>query len=134
MNMLTFDHRTHLPWIHCPLSLTSKDKSAAALSKIVPTTLGLRSQFVEEDGKLTDVEENVVLARVGYERGEVLSDDTVPVGRVLFVEEGLEIFGDFLLSLFLIDSAVNLLLDVVFHVLVHLADHPCHIALCHFQQ
>jgi hypothetical protein len=40
---------------------------------------------------LSDIEEDVVLARISNERSEMLSDYAVPVGRVLLVEEALEI-------------------------------------------
>ena len=45
-----------------------------------------RSQLVEEDGHLTNVEEDVVLASVRYIAGEVFADDAVPVRRILRVE------------------------------------------------
>ena len=41
---------------------------------------------------MTDVEEDVMLARVRYVAGEVLAHDAVPVGRVLLVEELLDEF------------------------------------------
>jgi hypothetical protein len=62
----------------------------------------------------------------------VLADDAVPVGRVLLVEEGLDELGNFLLGLLLIDGSVDLLLNIVLHVLVHLADYPGNVTLCHF--
>ena len=48
------------------------------------------SQLVEDDGHLTYVEEYIMLALVGYEAGEVLSDAAVPVGSVVLVEELLD--------------------------------------------
>ena len=73
-----------------------------------------------------------MLAGVCHIRGEVLADDAVPVGRVLLVEEGLDELGNFLLGLLLIDGSVDLLLNIVLHVLVHLADYPGNVTLSHF--
>ena len=41
------------------------------------------SKLVEQNGHLTNVEEDVMLAGVRYIAGKVLADNTVPVGRVL---------------------------------------------------
>ena len=61
----------------------------------------------------------------------MLAYHAVPVGRVLLVEEVLNELGDLLLGLFLIDGAVDLLLHIVLHVLVHLAHNPSDVTLCH---
>ena len=61
----------------------------------------------------------------------MLTDAAVPVWSVLLVEELLDIFRDLFLSFFGVDGFVYLLLDVVLHILVHLADYPLHITLGH---
>ncbi len=83
---------------------------------------------------MSDIEEDVVLARIGNERSEMLSDYAVPVGRVLLVEEALEILRNLFLCLLAVNSSVNLLLNIVFHVLVHLTDDPCHASLRHLSR
>lgn len=90
------------------------------------------SEFVEEDGHLSNVKEDVVLARIRYIGSKVLTYYTVPVGRIFFIEKGFNVFRDFFFSLFLINCSVYLLLYIVFHVLVHFADYPSDISFCHF--
>ena len=60
--------------------------------------LSSSSQFVEEDGHLSNVAENVVFALVSYVAGKVFADDAVPVGRILLVKEAFDIFGNVLLG------------------------------------
>ena len=62
----------------------------------------------------------------------MLADHTVPVGGVFLVKEILDELRDLLLSLFLIDGTVDLLFNIILHVLVHLADDPSNATLCHF--
>ena len=62
----------------------------------------------------------------------MLADHTVPVGGVFLVKEILDELRDLLLSLFLIDGTVDLLFNIILHVLVHLADDPSNVTLCHF--
>ena len=52
-----------------------------------PDLKWLVSEFVEKNGHLSYVEEDVVLASVRYIGGKVLSYNAVPVGGVLLVEE-----------------------------------------------
>ena len=74
---------------------------------------------------MTNVEEDVVLARVSYIAREVLAHDAVPVGRVLLVEVLLDELGDLLLvAVVLVYGHVHLFLDVRLHVRGHLANDP----------
>ena len=76
--------------------------------------------------------EYVTFARVRYVRREVLTNHTVPVWRVLLVEETLNVLCDLLLSVLLVHDLVNLLLEVALHFLTHLAHHPLYCSLrCH---
>ena len=89
------------------------------------------SEFIQEDCHLTDIEENVVLACISNVWCKMLAYYTMPVWWILLIKETLNVFRNFLLSFFIIDSTIDLLLYIVFHVLVHLADHPGNIALSH---
>ena len=76
--------------------------------------------------------EYVTFARVRYVRREVLAHHAVPVGRIFFVKETLNVLGDLLLSVLLVHDLVNLLLEVALHFLTHLAHHPLYCSLrCH---
>ena len=94
--------------------------------------IGHQSEFVKQDSHLSDVEENVMLARVGHVRGEVLAHYTVPVRRVLHVKELLNRFCDLFFCVGFVNSGVNLLLDVLLHVGRHFADYPLDVSFCHF--
>ena len=56
------------------------------------------SNFVEEEGDGSFVEEDVVLGFVADEGGEVLADDAVPVGPVFFIELIFDMLGHFALD------------------------------------
>lgn len=62
----------------------------------------------------------------------MLANDTVPVGRVFFVEEGFDELSDVFLSLFAVDSLVDLVLDVGLHFQGHVFYLPLHNSLGHF--
>ena len=81
---------------------------------------------------MTDVEEDVVLACVGYITGKMLADNAVPVGSVLAVEVLLDELGDLLFGVRFIEGEVNLLLNVLFHVNSHFTDDPLDVSLSHF--
>ena len=74
--------------------------------------------------------EYVTFARVRYVRREVLTNHTVPVWRVLLVEETLDVLCNLLLSIFLVHDLIDLLFKVTFHFLAHLAYHPLYCSLC----
>ena len=73
-----------------------------------------------------------MLALISYETCKMLTHTAVPVGTVGLVEEFLNKFTDVLFGLVLIDGLVDLLLNIVFHFLVHFADNPFNITLGHF--
>ena len=82
---------------------------------------------------MTNVEENVMLRGVSYIARKMLSNDAVPVGRILFVKEFLDALGnELLITVKLINGQVDLLLHVLLHVVGHLANDPCYITLRHF--
>ena len=82
---------------------------------------------------MTNIEENVMLRGVSYIARKMLSNDTVPVGRILFVKEFLDTFGNgLLITVVLINGQVDLFLHVLLHVVGHLANDPCYITLRHF--
>lgn len=56
-----------------------------------------------------------MLAGVRYIGGKMFSNDTMPVGGVLLVKEALDVLSNLLLSLFLVDGPIDLLLDVLLH-------------------
>ena len=89
------------------------------------------SQLVKQDGGLTNIEKDVVLARVGNIACEMFANNTVPVRRIFAIEVLLYEFRDLLLSVRLIKGQVNLLLNVLLHVLCHLTDNPLNISFCH---
>ena len=90
------------------------------------------SEFVEKNGELSNVEEDVMLRLVRNKGGKVFAHNTMPIGRVLFVEKSFDEFADFLFGFLRVDSSVDLLLDVVLHLLLHLADNPRYVTFCHF--
>jgi hypothetical protein len=51
------------------------------------------SYFIEEDGELPLVEEDVVFGLVANIGAEIFADDAVPVGAVLLIELFLDVFG-----------------------------------------
>ena len=65
-----------------------------------------------------------MLTLIGHIARKMFSDAAMPVGTVGHIKELFDEQTDLHLSFFLINSLVNLLLDIVFHVLVHLADDP----------
>ena len=73
-----------------------------------------------------------MLALISYETREMLTHTAMPVGSVGLIEEFLNKFTDVFFGLVLIDSFVDLLLNIVFHFLVHFADNPLNITLGHF--
>ena len=89
----------------------------------------LVSQFIEEDGHLTDVEENIMFALVSYITSEVLSDAAVPVWSVFVIKELFDELANVLLSLLLVHSLVNKTLDIVLHVWIHFTDNPLNATL-----
>ena len=91
------------------------------------------SEFVKQNGQLPDVEEYIMLTLVGYIARKVFSDAAMPVGTVGLIKELLDELTDLPLGFFLIDGFIDLLLDLVFHVLVHFADNPVNVSLCHFK-
>ena len=91
------------------------------------------SELVQQDGHLTNVEENVMLRGVSYIARKMFSNHAVPVGRILFVKEFLDALGnELLITVKLINGQVDLLLHVLLHVVGHLANDPCYITLRHF--
>ena len=65
-----------------------------------------------------------MLARKRYIAGEVLSNYTVPVGRVFLVEEAFEVLGNLLLGFLAVNGFVDLRLDVFLHFGRHFANRP----------
>ena len=90
-----------------------------------------RSQLVQQNGELPNIEEDVVLRSIRYIAGEVFSNNAVPVGRVFFVEKGFDKLSDIFFGVFAVNSLVNLVLDVGFHFWGHFADFPLHNSFCH---
>lgn len=60
----------------------------------------------------------------------MLANNTVPIGRILRVKDGLDMLCNVLLRVFLIHDEVNLLLELGFHLLVHLADDVVNNSIC----
>ena len=91
------------------------------------------SQFIEKNGHLTQVEEDVMLALISYITGKVLAYAAVPVWSVVLIEECLDVFTYILFTLLsLINGLVNLLFDICLHVGVHFADNPGDVSFSHF--
>ena len=82
------------------------------------------SQLVEQDCHLSNVEENVMFALVGYVTRKVLSHTAMPVWSIVTVEELLDALADILLGLAIVNSVVNLLFDIILHVLIHFTNDP----------
>ena len=89
------------------------------------------SELIKQNGQLTDVEEDVMLTLVGYIACKMFSDTAMPVGTIRLIKELLNELTDLPLGFFLIDGFINLLLDIIFHVLVHLADNPGNVSFGH---
>ena len=72
-----------------------------------------------------------MFALVSYITGEVLSYAAMPVRTVSLVEELLDDLSLLFFCFLLINGFVDHLFDVVFHLLVHLANDPVHTSLRH---
>ena len=60
----------------------------------------------------------------------MLAYDTVPIWRVLRVEDGLDVLSDVLLCVFSIHDVVDLFLELALHLFVHLADDIVNHSVC----
>ena len=79
---------------------------------------------------LTNLAEDVIFALVRYEGGEVLSDDTVPVWSVVFIEESLDMLSNGLLLVSLIHDFIYLGHEVFLHVVSNFLDNPANVSFC----
>lgn len=75
-----------------------------------------------------------MLASVGNVAGKVLSDNAVPVWRVLAVEEFFNALADLLFraAVIFINCQVHLLFHVLLHFRSHFADYPLYVTFCHY--
>lgn len=53
----------------------------------------LSSDFIEEDGKLTFIKENVVFGFIANEWAEVFANNTMPISSVFLVELFFDVLG-----------------------------------------
>ena len=72
-----------------------------------------------------------MLARVGYIAGEMFANNAVPVGCIFAIEVLLNEFRDLLFGVGLIESQVNLFLNVLFHVGCHFTNNPLDVSFSH---
>lgn len=68
---------------------------------------------------------------VGHVGGKMLANHAVPVRRILFIEEILDVFRNSLLSFVGIDGSVYLLFDILEHLVVHLCDDLLQVSFRH---
>ena len=62
------------------------------------------------------VKKDVVFGLVAHVGGEVLADNTVPIGAIFFVKLFLDVFGHFVLYFDIVNGPFGFLHGVCFHV------------------
>ena len=90
------------------------------------------SRLEQQDGDLSEVEVYKVFGLVSDVGAEVSSDDAVPGGIVLLVELLLDVGGDVLLDVVLLQSLRSAVYSILLHVLGHVSVLNNCLSFCHF--
>lgn len=72
-----------------------------------------------------------MLASVSNVRSKVLAHHAMPVRRIRFVKELLDVFSIVLLSLIFVNGLINHSNYISLHVLTHFADNNLDVSFCH---
>jgi hypothetical protein len=75
---------------------------------IFKNNVNISANFIKQDGELSFVEENVVFGFIAGVRGEVLSDNAVPISPVLLVKLFLDVFRHEILDLDVVNGVLGL--------------------------